>query len=657
MDIKQFINEFGHMVNVTNGIARLRTLIIQLAISGKLTKRIPDDTSASILIEDNIKNRNSLVKKKKLKRQVELGSIERYQVPWELPIGWEWVRLGTVTNYGETVKSGIDSVSDDTWILELEDIEKNTSRLIKKVLVKERRFKSTKNKFKEGDILYGKLRPYLDKVLIAESSGVCTSEIIPISFFDNIEPGYLRWYLKSPYFIKYADSSTYGMNLPRLGTESARMALFPFPPKKEQSVIVAKIDQLMMLCDLLEKQLVKRDEMQKNVRRSIFQNVAKSENSLELSASWNRLAKNFGLLFSSPHDVDEIRALILDLAVRGLLIEHCGNEEKTSEFTADDKITNSGKSSQSKIKKYAEINKSEYPFQLPEGWIFVRLGQITSKIGSGSTPKGGQAVYVKQGIPFLRSQNVWNDGLRLNDVAYITVEQHNKMSSTAVNKGDVLLNITGASLGRCALVKDDIKNANVSQHVSIIRSSDVCMSEFLHICLLSPYIQKIMQERQIGMAREGLSKQTIEQLEVPLPPVAEQNKIVIRVNEMMHLCDIYEAQLTSLQTVAEQMNAAAIGTITGVSSNYADDKSMKAPQTELISSLRLGKMPTVKEQAPLASILARNKGELESKDLWRRFGGNIDAFYAQLKIEIAYGWIEEPNAAVVKEKLSVIEEE
>ncbi|MFP3615842.1 hypothetical protein SB778_38005, partial [Paraburkholderia sp. SIMBA_050] len=101
-----------------------------------------------------------------------------------------------------------EDVNEETWVLELEDIEKGTSKLLSKVLARERKFKSTKNGFPAGAVLYGKLRPYLDKVLIADSAGVCTTEISPISFFENIEAGYLRWYLKSPYFISYANGST-----------------------------------------------------------------------------------------------------------------------------------------------------------------------------------------------------------------------------------------------------------------------------------------------------------------------------------------------------------------------------------------------------------------------------------------------------------------
>ena len=279
----------------------------------------------------------------------------------------------------------------------------------------------------------------------------------------------------------------------------------------------------------------------------------------------------------------------------------------------------------------------------------MRLGQITNKIGSGSTPRGGREVYVKEGVPFLRSQNVWNDGLHLDDVACITPEEHERMSGTAVLGNDVLLNITGASLGRCALVPSEFGEANVSQHVTIIRLTDPQVREYLHLCILSPCTQSMIWGRQVGMAREGLSKKVLEQFEIPLPPVAEQHRIVARVAELMRFCDVMEQQLKRSLQVAEKLAVASVASLTGIAIEQ-EEEPMKAPQTELIAPLRLGIAPDIKAQAPLATILARHHGEMSAKDLWQRFGGEIDAFYAQLKTEVAHGWILEPAPAELREK-------
>ena len=143
-----------------------------------------------------------------------------------------------------------------------------------------------------------------------------------------------------------------------------------------------------------------------------------------------------------------------------------------------------------KEKPLPEISEDEKPFELPNGWAFTRLGNISNRIGSGSTPRGGKNTYEKHGIPFLRSQNIWNNGLELTDVAHISEKTHQKMSNTVVIPNDILLNITGASLGRCTIYPDGLGEANVSQHVTIIRPTSSKTKNFLHLCILSPYIFK-----------------------------------------------------------------------------------------------------------------------------------------------------------------------
>jgi len=153
-------------------------------------------------------------------------------------------------------KVSSSEIPEDAWLLGLEDIEKDTSRIIQRVTFKDKRSKSTKAKFEEGDVLYGKLRPYLNKVIVADKDGFCTTEIVPLKGYYGLFPKYLMYALKRPEFLEYVNSKTYGINLPRLGTEDARSALIPLPPLEEQKRIVAKVDQLMALCDELEAGLV-----------------------------------------------------------------------------------------------------------------------------------------------------------------------------------------------------------------------------------------------------------------------------------------------------------------------------------------------------------------------------------------------------------------
>ena len=159
------------------------------------------------------------------------------------------------------------------------------------------------------------------------------------------------------------------------------------------------------------------------------------------------------------------------------------------------------------------------PFDIPENWLWCRLSEQCIKIGAGSTPTGGKAVYVSEGIKFIRSQNVYNDGLRLNDIAYITEETNSKKLGSIVQAKDILLNITGGSIGRCAIVPDDFDIANVNQHVMIIRLVDPVIRQWIHAILISEYIQNLIMDVQVGVSREGLSATKLMNFLIPIPPI------------------------------------------------------------------------------------------------------------------------------------------
>ena len=225
-------------------------------MQGKLVLQDGDDEPTAVMLEKIRGEKERLTKENKIKKVDLLPIIDSDEIPYNLPDNWEWVRLGEVINYNCAKKVSSSEIPEDAWLLGLEDIEKDTSRIIQRVTFKDKRSKSTKAKFEEGDVLYGKLRPYLNKVIVADKDGFCTTEIIPLKCYYGLFPKYLMYTLKRPDFLEYVNSKTYGINLPRLGTEDARSALIPLPPFEEQIRIVAKVDQLMSLCDELEAGLV-----------------------------------------------------------------------------------------------------------------------------------------------------------------------------------------------------------------------------------------------------------------------------------------------------------------------------------------------------------------------------------------------------------------
>ena len=179
------------------------------------------------------------------------------------------------------------------------------------------------------------------------------------------------------------------------------------------------------------------------------------------------------------------------------------------------------------------------PFEIPNSWVWSTIEEICSKIGSGSTPRGSN--YSANGIPFFRSQNVYNDRLVYDDIKYISEEVHQKMKGTEVLANDLLLNITGGSLGRCAVVPADFNCGNVSQHVCIMRSVLV-EPEYFHALVLSSYFAKSM--KITGSGREGLPKYSLEQMAFPLPPLSEQQRIVMEIEKLFALIDQIEHSLS-----------------------------------------------------------------------------------------------------------------
>jgi type I restriction enzyme, S subunit len=183
---------------------------------------------------------------------------------------------------------------------------------------------------------------------------------------------------------------------------------------------------------------------------------------------------------------------------------------------------------------------------------------LAHKLGAGSTPLGGKTVYQAEGVAFVRSQNVYNDGLRLADVARISRATHERMSGTHVQAHDILLNITGASIGRCAIVPDDFVEGNVSQHVAIIRLVLKDIRAFVHLSLISPLFQELIEDVQVGVSREGRSMQRLRQFPILLPPLPEQHRIVARVEDLAAVCDRLEAAQAERDRRRDRVVAAAL---------------------------------------------------------------------------------------------------
>ncbi|MDC1617729.1 restriction endonuclease subunit S [Phocaeicola vulgatus] len=253
-------------------------------------------------------------------------------------------------------------------------------------------------------------------------------------------------------------------------------------------------------------------------------------------------------------DTKKLRQKILDLAIHGKLVPQDPNDEPTSVLLERIKAEKERLIKEGKIKRTKKSAKSSdtphygnVPFEVPDNWVWTDIEHICSKIGSGSTPRGSN--YSSKGIPFFRSQNIYNGGLVYEDIKFISEEVHQTMIGTEVLPNDLLLNITGGSLGRCAIVPENFQRGNVSQHVCIMRPIFV-VSEYFHAFVLSSIFSKSM--KITGSGREGLPKYNLERMFFPLPPLSEQHRIVSEIENWFALIYQIEQGKLDLQKVIKK---------------------------------------------------------------------------------------------------------
>lgn len=663
MDVKQFLAEFGHIANAPGGVARLRELVIQLAISGRLVERIESEAAASHAVEAAAMLRRAY--EEELDLRMTKMQPPLHSNPFLIPDHWQWVRLEQICLYIQRGKGP-------------RYVEHSSTHVVSQKCVQWSGFDLSSARFVADDSLnsYGKERFLCAGDLLWNSTGTGTAGRVAIyQPGENItavadshvtvvrlascSPRYLWCVIASPWVQSRIDPSHPNSLVSgttqqvELNTSTARALPIPLPPIEEQSRIVSKVDELMVLCDKLETQQQARRKLQNKLRQSAMQAVASATSTHELQIAWARLVDNFERLFHAPEDVPDLRNLILDLAVRGHLVAQNSNEESAATLYEHIEIE---KRKLSKVKKLklqkslSKLDENEIPFDAPKGWEWIRLGQIAELInGDRGKNYPNKNEYVAAGIPWINTGHIKPDGtLTQHQMNFISREKFESLNSGKIESGDLVYCLRGATFGKTAFVTP-YKEGAIASSLMIIRPIIFNLSRFLYYYLISPLGRSQIFRFDNGTAQPNLSANSVGLFSYPLPPLQEQNRIADKIEELMRICDALELNLQRSTTVAGHLAISAISSLTGITFEQKEEP-MKAPQTELIAPLRLGSAPGIKAQAPLATILARHNGEMHAKDLWQRFGGEIDAFYAQLKIEVAHGWVLEPAVAEMREK-------
>ena len=470
---------------------KLRQKILDLAIHGKLVPQDPNDEPASVLLERIKAEKERLIKEgkiKKSKKSTKASDTPHYEnVPFEVPSSWVWTTLGEISNYGECNNVSVDSITDDDWVLELEDLEKDTAKIIQTLSRSKRSIKGVRHRFNKGDILYSKLRTYLNKVLVAPQSGYCTTEIMPFNSYCNVSSYYLNHVLRSAYFLDYTQQCGYGVKMPRLSTTDACNGMIPLPPLAEQKRIVKEIEHWFSLIYVIESG---KEDLKTTIKQ------AKSK--------------------------------ILDLAIHGKLVPQDPNDEPASELLK-------------RINSKAEItcDNGHYPnipFDIPRNWIWVELGKI-GRWQSGSTPNRLNKAYYGGNIPWLKTGDL-NDGYITHIPEYITEKALNETSVKLNPIGSVLIAMYGATIGKIGILTFA---ATTNQACCACDVFEGIEKEYLFYFLLSHKEEFIKLGG--GGAQPNISKEKIVSTYIPLPPNAEQIRIIKTIHQLFDQLDIITESL------------------------------------------------------------------------------------------------------------------
>ena len=487
---------------------QLKNSILQWAIQGKLVPQDPNDEPASVLLERIREEKARLVKEKKIKKDKNESIIfrgddnshyEKFadgtvkciddEIPFEIPQSWCWVRLGSIIDFSKSSSVKPNEIPPDAWILDLEDIEKDTGVLLAKKRMKDIQSKSDKHIFYSGNVLYSKLRPYLNKVIIADENGYCTSEILAFDF-GMILNKYAQIYLMSPYFVDYAMSDAYGVKMPRLGSKQGNNALMPLPPFKEQVRIA---EQLAKIAPIVNRYASSQSELDR-LNAELFEKLKKS---------------------------------VLQEAIQGKLVSQAPNDEPASVLLERIKEEKAKLFKEGKLKKkdlvdsvifngddnkyYETINGITTPiesvFDYPDSWEVMRLHSIC--LLSDGVKKTGPQVCL--------------DAKYLRGKASATLLLQGKF----VKKGGNIILVDGENSGEVFTVPIDGYMGSTFKQLWISR------------CLYLPYILAFiryykdeLRNSKKGAAIPHLNKEIFYNLLIGIPPYEEQIRIVESVEQL-----------------------------------------------------------------------------------------------------------------------------
>lgn len=552
MNAAQLFSEFDRLSEAPDALTRLRQFVLELAVRGKLVPQEADDPPASELLDLIRLERGDSVNAGTITRD-QPGASRGDNRPFEIPRNWTWAKLGDVVVKltDGTHHSPPNSSDGDYMYVTAKNIKSDGLSLdgITYVTAAVHDEIYARCNPEEGDVLYVKDGATTGVVAINDLkvpfsmlSSVALLKL-PSCVFNRL----LVYFLRSPFFYDQMRGFMKGAALPRVTLKRMRPALLPLPPFAEQHRIVAKIDELMTLCDELEVAQAARESRRDRLVAASLHRASVAANADEFGRSVRFVTERPEAMFQRSEHVAALRTAILDAAVRGRLVPQNPTDEPASvllDRIRDEIEALSARGTRGRRSASADIDGHTVPFDVPSGWEWTRLQSICSSVTDGDhqpPPK------TEDGIPFLVIGNVRTRSIDFTDCRRVPPTYYEKLDSIHKPRpGDILYTLVG-SYGIPILVEEDSPFC-VQRHIGLLRPSAHIDSRFLTKVLDSDLVFTQATDCATGIAQKTVPLSGLRQILVPLPPVAEQGRIVAKVDELLSVCDDLERSLTAVQT-------------------------------------------------------------------------------------------------------------
>jgi type I restriction enzyme S subunit len=580
------------------GIKKLRELILELAVRGKLVQQDPNDEPASELLKRIAAKKTQLIEEGKLKKDKAIHDANETEKPFDIPNKWQWSKLSAIAIINPR-NSAEDELKASFVPMTLIDSRFDGGH--EQELRTWKDIKQGFTHFAEGDIGVAKITPCFENSKacvfknLANKIGAGTTElhiVRPIS--NTLNPRYVLACLKSPSFLLVGETKMTGTaGQKRLPKEFLESYPFALPPLPEQHRIVAKVDELMAFCDQLEQtqsdniaahaQLVeallatlvqsgstasRSPRAEGSVRGELVEpHPSTSSVQSEFEENWQRIAAHFDTLFTTEYSIDQLKQTILQLAVMGKLVPQNPNDEPASELLKKIAAEKAQLIKEGKIKKekpLLEITDEEKPFELPEGWEWEKLSNITTGMDSGWSP-----ACLANSSP---SKEVWGvlKTTAVQIMEYLEFENKELPENLTprpdaeVKQGDILFTRAGPMnrVGISCLVEKTRPRLMISDKIIRFHLVEIGIyGRFISLCLNAGGTATYLERAKSGMAASqvNISQEKLRSAPIPIPPLAEQHRIVAKVEELMTLCDSLKTNLQNAQTTQLALADALVG--------------------------------------------------------------------------------------------------